>query len=275
VTAADRDASLETAAGALIPLGERGRRRGLTNLLRAGFASWWRTKEWWVQALIWTAVANAPLAGILWSETELSETDAVTIYGVLTMFAAIAVAILMQEQIVGEKKSGTAEWVLSKPVSRDAFVIAKLVPNAVGVVATMALIPGAVTYAHLRLAGVELSGAGFTAALGLVALNLLFYLTLSLMLGTLTDSSAAVIAVPLAFAFGQQFLGSVPGLVHVLPYRLVAPLGETPEGGPALSNMSALALGEPLPAAGAIFVTAAACLVFVAVALARFSRTEF
>jgi hypothetical protein len=39
--------------------------------------------------------------------------------------------------------------------------------------------------------------------------------------------------------------------------------------------MSALALGEPLPAAGAIFVTAAACLVFVAVALARFSRTEF
>jgi hypothetical protein len=39
--------------------------------------------------------------------------------------------------------------------------------------------------------------------------------------------------------------------------------------------MSALALGEPLPAGGAIPLAIMACVVFVTIALGRFSRTEF
>ena len=45
----------------------------------------------------------------------------------------------------------------------------------------------------------------------------MFYLTLTLMLGTLFDSAAPVIGIPLAFAFGQQSLTSIPGLVGFLP----------------------------------------------------------
>ena len=125
----------------------------------AGFASWWRTKDWWTQALLWTFILNGSLAVAIWGEAP-DEVDVFTLYGVMTMFAAIAVAVIMQEAIVGEKRSGTAAWVLSKPVSREAFLISKLVPNSVGVIATMIVIPSAFLLLHVSLAGIEVSVPG-------------------------------------------------------------------------------------------------------------------
>jgi ABC-type Na+ efflux pump permease subunit len=39
--------------------------------------------------------------------------------------AAFGVIILTQSDIVEEKLSGTAEWVLSSPLSRSAFILSK------------------------------------------------------------------------------------------------------------------------------------------------------
>ena len=122
-----------------------GWRSGLSNLMGAAFGSWWRTRTWVVQSLLWTAVINGSLAAFIWGDAP-DDVTVFTLFGVMTMFAAIAVAILMQEAIVGEKRSGTAAWVLSKPVSRPAFVLSKLVPNAVGIVVTMLAIPSAVLF---------------------------------------------------------------------------------------------------------------------------------
>ena len=139
---------------ALQPLHESGWRGGLSNLMGVGFAAWWKTKEWWIQALLWTAVINGSLAAFIWGDAP-DELDMFTLYGVMTMFAAIAVAILMQEAIVGEKRSGTAAWVLSKPASRPAFILSKLVPNAVGVIATMIAIPSVFLFLQITLAGIR------------------------------------------------------------------------------------------------------------------------
>ena len=252
----------------LQPLDQRGWRAGLSPLMRAGHAAWWKTNDWWIQALLWTAVINGSVAVAIWGDAP-DDLDVFTLYGVMTMFAAIAVTIIMQEAIVGEKRSGTAAWVLSKPASRDAFMLAKLVPNAVGIVVTMIVVPSTVLLVQLVLADVEVSVPRFWLGAAVAALNLLFYLTLTLMLGTLFDSAGPVIAIPLAFAFGQQLISGIPGLGDVLPWALLV----APEGAD-VSVIGAIITGETIPASGALVVTAGACVVFTMVAFAKWRRTE-
>jgi ABC-2 type transport system permease protein len=247
---------------------ESGWRSGLSNLMRAGFHAWWGTRTWLFQALLWTAVINGSLAAIIWGVTP-EDLSAFTLFGVMTMFAAIAVVIVMQEVIVGEKRNGTAAWVLSKPVSRPAFMLSKLVPNAVGVAVTMVLIPSVFVLAQLIAAGTEVSIGRFGLGVSVAMLNLMFYLTLTLMLGTLFDSAAPVIGIPLAFAFGQQLLTSIPGLVGFLPWALLVPAGDSDT-----SVIGALIAGQPVPAPGAIISTGVACVVFTAVAFWKWNRTE-
>jgi ABC-type transport system involved in multi-copper enzyme maturation permease subunit len=50
-------------------------------------------------------------------------------FAISPLFGPIGVAVLAQGAIVGEKQSGTAAWVLSKPVSRSAFILAKLLTD--------------------------------------------------------------------------------------------------------------------------------------------------
>jgi ABC-2 type transport system permease protein len=252
----------------LQPSMEFGWRSGLSRLMRAGFGSWWTTKQWWINTLIWTAVINGSVAVAVWGDAP-DELDAYTLYGEMTMFGAIAVAILMQDTVVGEKLSGTAAWVLSKPASRSAFMLSKLVPNAVGVVATMIAIPSAVFMVQLVLADVGVSADGFVLGACVAALNLMFYLTLTLMLGTLFDTAAAVIAIPLAFAFGQQLLGGIPGLIPLLPWALVVPVD-----GSDTSVVSAVMTGQSIATPGAIAVAAFCCVGFTIVAFRAWSRTK-
>ena len=245
-----------------------GWRAGLSTLMGAGFASWWRTKDWWTQALLWTFILNGSLAVAIWGEAP-DGVDVFTLYGVMTMFAAIAVAVIMQEAIVGEKRSGTAAWVLSKPVSREAFLISKLVPNSVGVIATMIVIPSAFLLLHVSLAGIEVSVPRFALGALVAALNLLFFLTLTLMLGTLFESAGPVIAIPLAFAFGQQLITGIPGLGSILPWALVVG-GD----GSNISVVGAVITGQPVEAPGALVFTGGACVAFIVVAFWKWNRTE-
>jgi ABC-2 type transport system permease protein len=249
-------------------LQERGWRAGLSPLMRAGFAAWWKTNDWWIQALLWTAVINGSVAVVIWGDAP-DDLDLFTLYGVMTMFAAIAVTIVMQEAIVGEKRSGTAAWVLSKPASRQSFMLAKLVPNAVGIIVTMIAVPSTVLLIQLLLADIDVSVPRFALGAAVAALNLLFYLTLTLMLGTLFDAAGPVIAIPLAFAFGQQLIAGIPGLDAVLPWSLLV----APEGSD-VSVIGAIITGESIPAPGALVVTAGACVVFTVVAFAKWQRTE-
>jgi ABC-2 type transport system permease protein len=99
-----------------------------------------------------------------------------------------------------------------------------------------------------------------------MALNMLFYVSFTLMLGTLFNARGPVSAVGLGFLFGGQiFPNFLPQWVILLfPWKLseLAP---------------ALALGQPLPAGWLIPVIATAVwtVVFIAIALWRFSREEF
>jgi len=49
----------------LIPVKDAGRLQGYDNLARREHASWWRTRTWWTQALIWIAIIDGMLAMVL------------------------------------------------------------------------------------------------------------------------------------------------------------------------------------------------------------------
>ncbi len=250
----------------------RGWRGGLRNLLRGELGNWWKSNTWWVQSLIWVGVINAILAGMLWGGEGIDWREAAALYTVFSgMFPTIAVVIILQDAVVGEKESGTAAWVLSKPVSRSAFILAKLIANTSGVLVTMVLLPGIVAFLQISLAGGQLSLVNFLMGMGVLALNLLYYLTLTLMLGTLFDHRAAVIGIPLALAFGQQLiLGLIPFLIEVLPWILIIPFGEY-----ELPIAAALIQGQPPPTLTPLYAISISIVVFIAVSLWRFEREEF
>ncbi|RPI32378.1 MAG: hypothetical protein EHM70_09085 [Chloroflexota bacterium] len=252
----------------------RGWSGGLRNLLRADFGKWFRTRLWWVQGLIWTGVINGILAGVLWSSPEGPDAGTgLMLYSIFSaMFPSIAIVIIMQDAIVGEREAGTAAWVLSKPVSRYAFVISKLLPNLVGVLVCMLLFPGVVAYAQISVAaGQLLDPVRFLAAMGILWIYLSYYLTLTLMLGTLFNHRGPVIGIALGLAFGQQILfGLAPFLLKVLPWTIAMPAGDSDN-----SIVGAVLRGLPLPDMTPLIVTSISIVVFIAVALWRFEKEEF
>ena len=262
-----------TANQAFQAVRERGWRRGLDNLLRAEWGEWWRTNSWWIHSLIWVGVINLTLASVVWGAQDPEGTTAVGLYSLFGgLFPPIAIIIILQDAIVGEKESGTAAWVLSKPVSRVAFVLSKLIANATGVLVTMVLLPGLVAYLQMSLAGEGwLDPLCFLGGMAVLSAYQLFYLTLTLMLGTLFNHRAPVIAIPLALAFGQNMLLSMaPFLSKVLPWTLIAPLGET---GHSVAESVILKLSDftLFPLVPTLILIG----VFIAVSLWRFEQEEF
>jgi ABC-2 type transport system permease protein len=247
--------------------------RGLNNVLRAEFGHWFRTRMWWIQILIWAAMVNGMLLIVVLSSPFEAREEGVTLFNIfLGLAGPIGVCIIMQDVLAGEKRTGTAAWVLSKPVSRAAFVVAKLVANVVGVALTMVLAQGVIGYLIMSLvAHVELPMVGFVAALGVHLVNLLFYLTLTLMLGAIFEGRAIVIGLPLAFLFFQQWLpGLWAPLAKVIPYGLTIPFNNIDSS----SISMALMLGDQPQTYLPLAVTLAASVVFVAVALWAFRRQE-
>lgn len=248
--------------------------RGLDNLLGAELGRWFRTRKWWVQILIWAALINLILFVVAISEEDGGGTELVMLFNVfLGVFATFGVCILMQGSIVGEKQSGTAAWVLSQPVSRPAFILAKLIANTVGVAVTIVLAQGLIAYLLIRLgSGSALPLVGFLGGLGVHLIHLLFYLTFTLMLGTAFRRRGPVIAIPLVFLFAQQLLlGIFPTLANVLPWTLTVPLDNSVFPSVAAALMTGVEPLSYLPLA----TTLGASVLFVAFALWIFGRQEF
>ena len=253
---------------------EHGWRRGFANLLRNENRLWWGTRKWLVHLLLWLLVLNGLI--LLIGLTDGQEVgNPVPLYDTLIQvffsFGAIATGIgaitTAQGAIVGEKQLGTAAWILSKPISRSAFVLAKLVAYAVAFLGLAVVLPSAVFYGQSQLlAGRAPELAPFLAGVGLLALHTLFYLALTLLLGTLFDTRGPISGV----AIGLLFAGFLPPNLLPQAAMLALPwtLGRSAVG---------LAMGGELPAIWPIPVaaTAAWAIVFVGVALWRFGREEF
>ena len=259
---------------------EHGWRRGFRNMLRKENGDWWHTSTWWKRGLIWTLILNGMVFLLIWIVPLVDPEDApvgddaiqlgLDVFLTFFSFAVpIGVMVLVQGAIVSEKDSGTAAWTMSKPVSRSAFILSKLVANSFGILVTIFLLQGLLFYVQMWLKAGPIAVVPFVTALALMALNAFFYLTLGLMLGTFFSTRGPIIGISLAVLLGQLiFTGMLEGLLPWLPLiepKTVGDLAGLIAGGATLPPE------WPIP----ILLTAVYSLLFIFLAIWRFNREEF
>ncbi|MFZ2095367.1 MAG: ABC transporter permease subunit [Anaerolineales bacterium] len=253
---------------------ERGWLRGWSNMLRSGLARWFKTRTWWVQCLIWGGLVGGLLSAVALAPDSPPAEDLLILFTVFVgLFPAVGVVIIMQDVLVGEKREGTAAWVLSKPVTRPVFVLSKVVANSLGVLVTMVVVPSLIGCSVIAITK-HFSVKPFNLLLGLVVIFIshFFFLSLTLMLGTFFNSRGPVIGIPLAILFLQQnIIAVLPSLRFFLPWNLVISSGNTS------TLVTALMLGTPIQSEHltTLALIVAESILFVLFALWRFNREEF
>ncbi len=257
---------------------ESGWKRGLSNLLQGEYSTWFNSSRWWKHSLMWLSLINVMmLIMILVANTAGEDGPPVLfMYGVFGgLSVAVGVMIIMQRVIIGEKKSGTAAWILSKPVTRTAYVVARLAGNSIAILVTAVIIPGIVLFMMLGLLSGDigwLTPLGFALAVLMTALNTFFWITLVLMMGTITESSSTAIAVPMVLFF-PLWLASVqiPGLIYISPLLLIFSPDPEEMNSLAFSFMTGESVFSWLP----LIATVVFSVAFIAISIRRFNRQEF
>lgn len=125
----------------------------------------------------------------------------------LTQMALFAVIIIYGGLVSGERKSGTAILVLTKPVSRSAFVIAKAVVHSAFLALTLALGTLLTSGVTAVVFGKAPAGALWSSSIAWLALGVLFIGIMTL-LSTLLGSQAGAAGIGL----GVFALMSLAGL---------------------------------------------------------------
>jgi ABC-2 type transport system permease protein len=179
----------------------------------------------------------------------------------------IGVIIMTQDAIIAEKQIGLAEWLLSKPLVRRAYMLAKLTANAVPMLIWLIGLPAAVAYGLLSMRmGAAFPVLPFLSGVGVMTVHTLFYLTLTLMLGTIFNSRGPILGIALGSVLGGGMIGGfIKPLLTITPWML-----------PKVATLTAS--GQTLPLEVSIAPVTATFLwsvVFSAAALARFEKMEF
>jgi ABC-2 type transport system permease protein len=251
---------------------------GYGNLLKKEIGKWLDLRRGLIQSILWLVILNGFLAAVLFILPNIVLANGGTpienpvVEGMIGFFGlgglalSIGVIILTQNEIIGEKQTGTAEWVLSKPVARSAFYLSKLSANVVGMLVIMILVPCAVAYAQVAiLEPGAVSLPAFLTGVGMLALHVFFYLSLTLMMGVLVESRELVLGVSL----GTLLVGMI-ARDFIGRFALLTPW--------LLSDFAGLAaIGESLGLDMwlTIVATGILSLLFISVALQKFKRFEF
>ena len=260
--------------------------RGFSNLFSKENGAWWGTRRWWVNALLWTVLLGGLTAIMLFgpneevaeaSEAEIALAGGVIAYTLMVSLSvffefgvpilAIGTVILTQDLIIGEKQSGVAEWLLSKPVVRRSYVLAKLAANALPVLALLVGLPSVLVFSMLSLRlGTLFSLAPFLSAVGIMGIHTIFYLTLTLMLGTIFNHRGPILGIALGSVLGGGILGGfIKPLFYVTPWML-----------PKLAWLTATSQVIPVEMGFASLVaTILGSVVFTYVALVKYEKMEF
>ena len=248
--------------------------RGLGNMVRSGLARWFKTKTWWIQCLIWGGTAAIIFIALAFNRYQPPVADLLMISFIfLGLFPAVGVVIIMQDAIVGEKREGTASWVLSKPLTRPAFVLSKVIANSIGIMVTMIIVPCCIAFTIISIIHKSsLVPLGALGAMGVIFISHFFFLTMTLMLGTIFNNRGPVIGIPLAILFLQQnIIALLPSLRFVLPWNLVVPIDTT--------NPLVLSLMMRTPVQSEhlaiLLIIILESILFILIGLWRFNREEF
>jgi ABC-2 type transport system permease protein len=139
----------------------------------------------------------------------------------ITQFGFLLAVILGMGMVVGEKERGVAAMILSKPMSRGAFIASKLVAQVgVYLVAFVLSAVGAYYYTWI-LFGVPALG-NFALMNLLLLLWMLPFVGLSLVGSTLGKSTAAAGGIGLGLCVALMLAGTLPQYGTLLPGALIS-----------------------------------------------------
>lgn len=261
---------MTTASLQLVATADRGPLAGFGNMADKEYGSWWRTRRALVHLVLWLVVINGFILLIGLDEAGGNPFSALEeliqiFLRVGGLFATIGIIVSTQSSLLGERQQGTAEWVLSKPVTRKAFVLSKLLVNGLSFIALAVLIPTTLFFLQTLLhTYLQPSFVPFMKGLALHVEQLVFYLALTLAAGAFLGSRGAVSGLALGLIFvGLILPGFFPSLMTWTPFAL-----------PGYSGLAAE--GRPLPVLAwqPILITGLWTVLFVLVALWRFEREE-
>jgi ABC-2 type transport system permease protein len=178
----------------------------------------------------------------------------------LSQVMFFALVIIYAGMISAELKTGTAILVLTKPVSRGAFVLAKVFVN--GMFITLVTVAGTlVTWGMTALVFGSAPGAAlWQASLSWLVLAL-FFLALMTLLSVYIHSQAGAAGVGIAVWAVLAFIALAPAAVLLTPAGL-------------LVSPMAVAKGAPFPSAWPVVWSFVGAGLLVAWAVAAFRRQE-
>ena len=196
---------------------------------------------------------------------DINDAGALMFFVLGSVASVIAVVAKTQGTIIGEKQLGTAAWVLSKPASRRAFVLAKLAVHFRWLLVVTLLFPAVVFYGLMTaISTLPPPPLRLLGGLAILALGLLFYLALSLLLGTVFESRGALAGSVFGFMVGGFMIANyAPWLTAAFPWLFFQ------------SGYYLVTRGH-IPVYGLISVPATALwtVLFILLALRRFERAE-
>jgi ABC-2 type transport system permease protein len=160
--------------------------------------------------------------------------------------ALIAILVAMGS-VATEKERGTAAFLLTKPITRGAFIAAKAI--AIGALLALALaVAGGLCWIYTTILFEPLPVAGFAGAVALVWLSLAVFAALTFLASAATRSSLVAGGVGFAALLVAGILSALPAIGPYLPTSLWGAadqlaLGTVPDplAGPVLVNVTIIA----------------------------------
>lgn len=208
-------------------------------------------------------VAAGDQLGPIPIQTPISADAAEQLWKNLAQFGAIAAIILAMGAVATERERGTAAFILSMTVSRDAFIAAKVA--AIGAVLALSVVLATVAgWVYTAILFEPLPVVGWLALALLAWLSLAAWASLTFLGSTVTGSAAAAAGIGFVAFLGLSIASAVPNLDRFLPGGLA---------GPAV----ALAAGAPVEVGDVVIPAVSTAILIMAAVLAAawsFRRQE-
>jgi ABC-2 type transport system permease protein len=250
---------------------------GLGSMLRKELLEQWRTRRLLVVAIVFSAIGiGSPLLARYTPELVKALAgdqfqivippptahDAVDQFLKNVGQAGVLTAILLaMGSVAVEKERGTAALLLTKPLSRAAFLLAKLL--AIGSTLLVGLLLAAIGgYTYTAILFEALPPVGWSIMAGLLLLGLMAYASLTFLGSALSRSSLAAAAIGIGAMIVLAIISALPGIGPFTPGGL---------NGPG----AAIAVGkDPGAVIGPVVVNLAGVLAVFGVAWLAFRRQE-
>ena len=236
---------------------------GLGALLRKELLEQWRTRRLVVVVIVFTAVGiGSPFLARYTPELVKAlagdqlhivvppptASDAVSQFLKNVGQVGVLTAILLaMGSVANEKERGTAALLLTKPASRAAYLLAKLL--AIGATLFVSLLLAAIGgYAYTALLFEAMPIGGWAAMAGLLLLSLIVYTSLTFLGSVLSRSSLAAAGIGIGAMIAVAIISILPTVGPYMPgglssAGLAIAMGDDPDViGPVLANLAGVGI---------------------------------